>query len=91
MALLRDLRYALRLLRGNPGFTAVALLSLTLGIGANVAIFQLLDAIRLRTLPVPNPQRLATVQLADKTGWRGSQATPYESYLGTVPRYPKRV
>jgi putative ABC transport system permease protein len=71
--LLKDLRYGLRLLRGNPGFTAVAVLSLALGIGANVAIFQLLDAVRLRTLPVKEPQKLAMLQLADRTGWRGCQ------------------
>jgi len=82
--LLKDLRYALRLLRGNPGFTAVAVLSLTFGIGANVAIFQLLDAVRLRTLPVKEPRNLAMVQLADRTGWRGSQATPYEALTNPI-------
>ena len=46
------LRYGARLLRLNPGFAAVAILSLALGVGANTAIFQLLDAVRLRTLPV---------------------------------------
>ena len=58
-----DLRYALRLLRLNPSFTAVAVVSLALGIGANTAIFQLLDAVRLRTLPVKDPQELALVTL----------------------------
>ena len=48
----RDLRYGARLLRLNPGFALVAILSLALGVGANTAIFQLLDAVRLRTLPV---------------------------------------
>ena len=57
----RDLRHATRALRRNPGFTAVAILSLSLGIGANTAIFQLLDAIRLRSLPVANPQELAEI------------------------------
>lgn len=58
----RDLRQALRLLRLNPGFAAVAILSLALGIGANTAIFELLDAVLLRTLPVRSPQQLADIQ-----------------------------
>jgi putative ABC transport system permease protein len=51
-----DLRYGARLLLRSPGFAIVAVLSLALGIGANTTIFQLLDAVRLRTLPVQNPQ-----------------------------------
>jgi hypothetical protein len=47
----RDLKYGARLLRLNPGFAIVAILSLALGVGANTASFQLLDAVRLRTLP----------------------------------------
>jgi hypothetical protein len=62
----QDLRYGARLLRLSPGFTAVAILSLALGIGANTAIFQLVDAVRLRTLPVKNPQELAVVRIADR-------------------------
>jgi len=60
----QDLRYGMRALRLSPGFAAVAIVSLALGIGANTAIFQLLDAIRLRSLPVQNPQELAEVKIA---------------------------
>jgi putative ABC transport system permease protein len=59
----QDLRYGARALRLSPGFAAVAILSLALGIGANTAIFQLLDAARLRSLPVQNPQELAEVKI----------------------------
>jgi len=69
---LQDVRYGLRQLRRNPGFAAVALLSLALGIGANTAIFQLLDAVRLRLLPVESPQQLAEVRLANLRGRMGS-------------------
>ena len=55
----QDLRYAARTLRKTPAFTAASILTLALGIGANTAIFQLLDAVRLRSLPVSDPHRLA--------------------------------
>jgi len=68
----QDLKYGLRGLRLNPGFAVVAILSLALGIGANTAIFELIDAVRLRTLPVANPQNIAIVQLKSTQGRRGS-------------------
>jgi len=61
----QDLRYALRVLRLNPAFTAVCVLSLALGIGANTAIFQLIDSVRMRTLPVKNPEELAVIRSAN--------------------------
>jgi predicted permease len=57
----KDLRYALRRLAASPGFAAAAILTLALGIAANTAIFQLLDALRLRSLPVPRPNELVEV------------------------------
>jgi len=54
----QDFRFALRLWRQRPGFTAVALLSLALGIGANTSIFSLMDALMLRSLPVKHPEQL---------------------------------
>ncbi|HTZ90473.1 MAG TPA: ABC transporter permease [Alloacidobacterium sp.] len=61
----RDLRYATRQLWQSPGFTVVAILSLALGIGANTTIFQLLDAVRLRTLPVKDPEQLAKITIVN--------------------------
>ena len=60
--LVRDVRYALRQLAANPGFTAVAILSLALGIGANTAIFSLIDHVMLRLLPVSHPEELVVIR-----------------------------
>lgn len=60
---LQDLRFAVRAMRKSPAFATVAILTLAFGIGANTAIFQLVDAVRLRMLPVADPSSLATVQI----------------------------
>jgi putative ABC transport system permease protein len=67
----QDLRYGARVLRLNPGFAAVAVLSLALGVGANSAIFQLLNAVRIRTLPVKDPSELVEVRIADRKAATG--------------------
>src|SRR5260370_10801513 len=66
---IEDLRYAFRLLRKSPAFTIVAVLTLALGIGANTAIYTLLDQALLRSLPIKEPSRLAVLRfLGDDTG-----------------------
>ena len=69
----QDLRYGARLLRRNPTFAAVAILTLALGTGANTAIFQLVDAVRLRTLPVSHPEELAEVRIVKAPNGRTGQ------------------
>ena len=97
--MLQDVRYALRTLRGTPGFTAVAVIVLALGIGANTAIFSLLSAVVLRPLPFPDPERLVMVMddfrpvggpprseptLADYVDWRDGSKS-FEQLAAYLP------
>jgi predicted permease len=66
--MINDVRYALRMLLKNPGFTLVVVFTLALGLGANAAIFSLMDRVLLQTLPVANPEQLAVLSSFDKDG-----------------------
>jgi predicted permease len=77
--LIQDLRYGLRMLAKNPGFTAVALLALALGIGANTAIFSVVNGVLLRPLPYADPGRLMSVY--ERSREFGQMAVAYPNFL----------
>ncbi|HEX6772491.1 MAG TPA: permease prefix domain 1-containing protein [Acidobacteriaceae bacterium] len=82
---LRDARYAVRGFVKSPGFTIVAVLTLALGIGANTAVFQLLDAVRLRSLPIQNPGELAELRIIGGNKGFGINDGPYSNF--TIPMW----
>ncbi len=81
---MNDLKYAVRLLLKSPGFAAIAILTLALGIGVNSAIFSVIDAVMLRPLPYPEPGKLVSVWEAVQKEGPGNANTSGQSVGGNV-------